>query len=764
MKRFLLLTLLLACASACAPLVVDSRLDEARQLIAMDRVEEALGQVQALIEQDPRNAELRAFAARERELAIARWLAQADFARASANYAASERYLDRVLRLEPGNTRATLMREEVRRARRHDERIAEANTALARGDIARAETLMREVLKENPHQRGALVLQRRIAERRISASAVTPQLAPSFSKPISVEFRDANLRQVFELLSRSHGVNFVFDKDVRSDTRVTIFVRNTSLDEVMRLILATNQLARKVLGPTSVLIYPNTPAKQREYQDLVMRSFYLGNADAKQTLTMIKTMLKTRDVYIDEKINMLVMRDTPEVVRMAEKLIASQDMAEPEVMLELEVLEVSRNKLTELGVRLPSQVSFGPLDVPPGEPFRLSSSQLTATVVNPAVLVNLRLQDSTTNTLANPRVRVRNREKARIHIGEKVPVVTTTATANVGVSASVSYLEVGLKLDVEPTIHLSDEVAIKVELEVSNILETIDLLNTRAYRLGTRNASTVLRLRNGETQVLAGLISDDERKAGNKVPGLGELPVVGRLFGSELDNQTKTEIVLLITPRIMRNINRPEAYNLEYQSGTEAAIGAAPLRLSGAIDSGVAIEPSQPGAADTRPTVAPPARRDAPPLAPPASAPPGMTARAKPAAPPDPSAGRIALSAPAQAGVGSAFGITVTLPAGADAGSAELELGYDPRLLQVIGAGGGGDNPVTVVPTQPGRLLLRTKSSGQGGNEPIAVQFRVVATGAAETEVVLSNAQVFDRQGRPLALTLPAPHALRIGP
>jgi general secretion pathway protein D len=343
-----------------------------------------------------------------------------------------------------------------------------------------------------------------------------------------------------------------------------------------------------------------------------------------------------------------------------------------------------------------------------------------------------------------------------------VPVVTTTATANVGVSASVNYLEVGLKLDVEPTVHLSDEVAIKVGLEVSNILETIDLLNTRAYRLGTRNASTVLRLRDGETQVLAGLISDDDRRAGNKVPGLGELPVVGRLFGSQLDNQTKTEIVLLITPRVVRNINRPEAFNLEYQSGTEAAIGSAPLRLSGSIDSGVAIGPSAPGAAGAQPP-APPARRDAPALAPPPPAAPDVTALAKPVVPPDPAASRIALTAPAQVGIGSAFGVSVALPAGANAASSELELGYDARLLQVIGVGGGGADPVTIVPTQPGRLLLRTKSSGQGGNEPITVQFRVIASGAAETQVALSSAQVLDQQGKPLALTAPPPHALRIG-
>src|SRR5690606_30960546 len=149
--------------------------------------------------------------------------------------------------------------------------------------------------------------------------------------------------------------NFVFDKDVRSDLRVNLFVRDTAIADVVKLVLATNQLARKVLNANSILVYPNTPAKAREYQELVTRSFYLGNADARQTLNMVRALVKTRDVYIDEKLNLLVMRDTPAAVRYAEKLILNQDLAEPEVMLEVEVLEVSRSRMQELGIRFPDR-------------------------------------------------------------------------------------------------------------------------------------------------------------------------------------------------------------------------------------------------------------------------------------------------------------------------------------------------------------------------------------------------------------------------
>ena len=342
-----------------------------------------------------------------------------------------------------------------------------------------------------------------------------------------------------------------------------------------------------MLSDNTILIYPNTPQKNKEYQELVVRNFYLANTDIKQMVSVIKTIVKTSDIVYDEKLNMLTMRDTPDAIALAEKLIAAQDMAEPEVMLELEVLEVSRNRLQEIGVRLPEKVSFSALDAA-GEAGSLTidewrginSSRIRASITNPSIIMNLRRLDTDTNLLANPRIRVKNREKAKVHIGERVPVITTTSTANVGVSENVTYLDVGLKLDIEPNVFLEDEVSMKVGLEVSNILETIVRSSgTQTYRLGTRNTSTTLRLKDGETQVLAGLIQDDERKTVNKVPGIASLPIIGKLFSNNDTTKTKTEIVLLITPRVIRNINQPDAEIAEFASGTADAVGSAPLQV-----------------------------------------------------------------------------------------------------------------------------------------------------------------------------------------
>jgi hypothetical protein len=169
-------------------------------------------------------------------------------------------------------------------------------------------------------------------------------------------------------------------------------------------------------------------------------------------------------------------------------------------------------------------------------------------------------------------VRARNREKAKILIGDRVPNITTTATATGFVTESVSYVDVGLKLDVEPTIYLDNDVAIRISMEVSNIVSQLQTKSgSVAYQIGTRTASTVLRLKDGENQVLAGLIDDEDRRAANKVPALGEIPILGRLFGSHSDDNERTEIVLSITPHIVRNIQRPESTLSEFRAGTDSS-------------------------------------------------------------------------------------------------------------------------------------------------------------------------------------------------
>jgi general secretion pathway protein D len=294
------------------------------------------------------------------------------------------------------------------------------------------------------------------------------------------------------------------------------------------------------------------------------------------------------------------------------------DRPDAEVMLAVEIMEVSASKLQELGIRFPTQFSaVGTTETnAPNTSGTVTLRQLQdlnsgGVIVNPNPALNLLRTDGSVNLLANPRIRVKNKEKARIHIGEKVPVITSNVTSTGVTSESVNYLDVGLKFDVEPVIRLSADVEMKVALEVSNIVNTITTRNgTVAYQLGSRNAGTVLRLKDGETQVLAGLISDAERTSANKLPGLGDLPLVGRLFSSNRDDVSKTEVILLITPTILRNVQRPEFSEAEFFAGTEGTAADQSLRLrpaSSSVESSVgSMEQRTPAVPAASPPASPP--------------------------------------------------------------------------------------------------------------------------------------------------------------
>jgi len=612
----LALTLVAACAS--------DTLNNTRALTNEGRTEEALASLEKAAREDPQNHVFRSEYFRLRAFAVGQWLAQADSLRTASQFDAAEELYRRVLKYDTASERATQGLAQVDLDRRHRALVAEADKLVKVEKYRDARELLATVLAENPAQREARQLQRQIEEKTTKPAVALLQLRSSVTKPISLELKEVPLRSVFDVIARAAGLNFLFDKDVRADQRTTIVVRDAQVEDVIKLILATNQLEQKVLNETTALIYPNTPQKLREYQDLVVKSFYIANADVRQTANLIRTILKTRDIYIDEKLNLLVMKDTPNAIRLAEKLIAAQDIAEPEVMLEVEVLEIGYNRLMELGIRFPGSAAVSlqggaTAAGATGTPGTLTLPELRSrdqnlvrlTFTDPLFLFSLRQTDSRTNLLANPRIRVKNKEKAKIHIGDRVPVITTTSAVSGGfVSQSVTYLDVGLQLEVEPLVYLEDDVGIKVGLEVSNITNTIPQPGGGlVYQIGTRKTSTVLRLQDGETQILAGLINDQDQRNATRVPGLGDFPLLGRLFSSTSDTIAKTEIVLLITPRLMRTIVRPDARTTEFAAGTEASSSGGPLGAASSPSSFAPLQPAAPAASvplQSQPGAAPP--------------------------------------------------------------------------------------------------------------------------------------------------------------
>jgi len=575
----------------------------------------------------PKDVEYRNDWLRARETATARLLASAAEAAALGKAADAEQSYKTILGYERDNARALAGLESLAATARAAADAAKARQAYKQGDVTRAAELAALVLKRHPGQEDAKALLAEIEAQQTIEMPAVPTLSGVYKKPINLEFRDASIKMVFDALSRTTGINFIFDREVKGDQRTTVFLKQTTLDDAIDVILSTGQLEKKILNASSVLIYPNTPAKLREYQDLMVKAFYLANVDAKQAATMLKTVLKLKDIYVDDKYNMLVLRESPESIALAEKLIALQDLEEPEVMLEVEVLEINRNRLLNLGIQWNGQFTVSPLAVTTTNNGGNNGSNGTATATStmklsdlksinstqigitpPSAVINLQKTDGDANLLANPRIRVRDREKAKFLIGDKVPVVTTTSNGNF-VSENIQYLDVGLKVEVEPDIHLRDEVGLKVALEVSSLVSSVKTNSgSLAYQIGTRNVNTALRLKDGETQIMAGLINDEDRSAANRVPLLGELPVLGRLFGSQSDNRKKTEIVLSITPHLIRNVQRKQPAAEAFWSGTEASLRNRPLQLR-SFDSqpGTAADGAGQRAAPATPGGAPPA-------------------------------------------------------------------------------------------------------------------------------------------------------------
>lgn len=506
------------------------------------------------------------------ELAVTKLMTDADNAKAAGSYQEANDLYDRILAILPDETRAINGKAAVLRELANNRQIADAREHFSNNNIEKSKSMVHEVLLQNPQNAAALKLKQEMLSKVESSTSEPPVLKPPFDKPVTLELRDASIKVVFEALSRATGINFILDKDIKSDAKATIFVKKSRVEDAIELVLSTNGLQKKVLSENSVLVFPNTQQKLKDYQDLIIRSFYLSNTTAKQVAALLKTMLKTKDIFVDERLNMVMIRDTPDAIRIAEKLVAINDLEDPEVMLDVEILEITRTRLQNLGIEYPNRLA---VVTPSALTLRALREDIDSSLigVSPNPAVNFKKSIGDVNVLSNPRIRVRNNEKAKILVGDKVPIITSTAAVNAGVAESVQYIDVGLKLDVEPRITIDDFVNIRVALEVSSLGDkTVSPNGTVAYTIGTRNASTLLRLKNNETQILAGLISDNERKNASRVPGIGDIPILGRLFANQEDSKNKTEIVLAITPRILGNIVRPSAEVTEYWSGTDSVI------------------------------------------------------------------------------------------------------------------------------------------------------------------------------------------------
>ncbi len=536
-------------------------------------------------------------------------LAQAKTRAAEKHYAEGRQYLKenrvpeavhafkQALGLDPNRTEYQAVVSDAFRLKDAREQAQAADKLKALGRLDEALSAYERAVQLDPNLTRALE----------GITAVTEQQKGETSfggsnQPVTLRFQNAKLKEVFEILARSGGLNVILDKEVRDDP-ITIFIKDTPFPDALNLILSTNGLFVKRIGPDTLLVSPNTKPKQDQYQDLLIRTFYLSNAKAKEMVNLVRTMLESKRVYVNEPINALVVRDTPDKLKLAERIIQANDRQEAEVELDLEVLEVNRTKNLKYGFTFGKQA--GAAAVPPGSTSGVTGGNQTFTYqqltsIGPAsyvfsiptsVLIDFFKQDSDSKTLASPKLRVINTKQASINIGDKQPILLSTTNVLPGQAAtgavpttstvtSIEFKDTGIKLTVEPVIHLNDELTLKLKVEVTRLGDLVTLQANpliQQFRFGTRTAETTLNMKHDESVVLAGLIQDEERKSRVSVPILGDIPVLGHLFSSVTTDVITTEVVLTITPRIVRNVNVPSVEAQAFWSGTEGNFSTTPL-------------------------------------------------------------------------------------------------------------------------------------------------------------------------------------------
>ena len=522
----------------------------------------------------------------------------------------------RALTIEPTSKEYESGLTEALRLREARDRYREAERLAQLGRVSEAMAGYMRAVELDPSYKDALDGVARLSAEQHAADRDDRQ-----KQPVTLQFRNAGLKEVVEALGKAAHVNFVFDKDVRNDP-ITVSLEEKPFDEALSLVLNSNSLFAQKAGPTLFIISPNTKQKQEQYQDLMIRTFYLSSAKAKDMVALLKSMLDVKHIHGNEALNTIVVRDQPEKVELAEKIIQANDREDSEVLFDVEVLEVNRTVDQQYGLSYPKQIAAAM--VPPGFTGTIAGDIAQQfTYRNLASLgqdnylfklpTNVQLdffkQITDAKTLAAPKVRVLNNKKAEVNIGDKQPILLSTTNVLPGQAAtgavpttstvtSIEFRDTGVKLTVEPNIHLANELSLKMKIEVIRLGDTVLLQQSppiSQFKFGNRSAETMLNVRDGETIVLGGLLQEEDRRTKVTIPWIGDIPFLGNLLSSFKTQRVTTEVILTITPHIVNSLRLPGPQGQAFWSGTESVYSTAPL---------FAMQPKQVAARVALPTAA----------------------------------------------------------------------------------------------------------------------------------------------------------------
>src|SRR5271169_1156116 len=432
----------------------------------------------------------------------------------------------------------------------------------ARADV---ETRAREIAGGTPVEQAKA--------RTRGARTAPPMLNPSSTKPIDVAFAsDTSIKKIYAALGAAAGINIIYDPQLKDD-KFTLDLRGMTFQKALETAMRQAGHFYKVIDEKTILIAQDTQQNRKEYEDLVIRTFFLSNGDVKDVSAMMRSILDLRRLGTIPQLNAIVIRDTADKVAVAERLIDVNDKAKSEVVVDVELLQVNTTKLIDLGATLAARTVTA--TVVPGAgggattaatslPWHalksLGINDFTFTV--PSITFNFIKDNTDSELLAKPQLRISEGEKAQLIIGDRVPIPVTTintqqavgSTTGLATSTSFQYQDVGIKIDMEPRVHHNKEVSLKLTIEVSQIASYVTASDgSQQPVIGTRTITSSIRLKDGETNFLAGLIRKDYSKTRNSIPILGDLPLIGQLFTHNSTNDQRTDLYLTLTPHIIRS-------------------------------------------------------------------------------------------------------------------------------------------------------------------------------------------------------------------
>jgi general secretion pathway protein D len=483
----------------------------------------------------------------------------------------------------PGNYRAIELIDKTRKMKESEYYFQKGMARVRTGDFESARLSFQTAVNLDPENQEAV----QALERFKKKPHQIPEygLDERYDKPISMQFKKTPIMNVFEVLSKLTGMNFIFDKDIR-ESQVTLFMTEVGLDQFLEVLLKTNGLKAKMINQNSLIIFPDAPAKAKEYDELYVKTFYLSYLKAPEAVALLTKLLRTENIIVNEKINAVTLRGREPEVEMAARVIQANDRAPSEVILDVEVMEVSQNLEKDLGLSISDTITFGKGDtsgadsdgqtgsVTGFEPLtslealsNISRKELFLSL--PTATLRLLRRDGDTRILAKPQLRVNSSEKASSLIGERVPLRTNRRVQTDGSTTyDFQYQDVGVKLVAEPVINTYGQVTLKINIEISSLGNNVGTSTDPQYAINTRTVETSLTVDDGDSVIIGGLIEDQDRITTRKIPFLGEMPAMGRLFSSENTEQKETDILLTITPVVIRHQDIPPMQASGFWSGT----------------------------------------------------------------------------------------------------------------------------------------------------------------------------------------------------